>query len=299
MHVHSIHLTQHNHSLPQATINFATNDVMRSRDAPLGLLGALPAPAAAATVHLCPIVTARTRSTLRPPGGQASRPVWVPLAIVPASAADAVAAAIDGRPALLDRVIEVNVGTGAVRVTSRGSSAAMRIDGKRTIVGWLENVAARLEEVGLPPVGIPPPTHSILDLLPAHVVDIGDGAMHLTLRVLPTPVGAATPLRAVYHAVISLALGPDPPTTPLHIRCIHVRRTHGIGGNDSWVLRLDADLRADTTLTDWWPMMAVPPSSQADALGLAFEVEAETREGVRVRWKGEREVRVGFGAVGV
>lgn len=65
---HDAHLP----TLRKATINFSTNDVMRARDAPLGVLGALPPPAAGATVHLCPIVTARTRSTLRPPGGQ----VW-------------------------------------------------------------------------------------------------------------------------------------------------------------------------------------------------------------------------------
>lgn len=262
---------------------------------------------------------------------QTSRPVWTPLAIIPASAADAVAAAIDGHPALLDRVIEVNVGTGAVRVTSRGSSAAMRIDGRRSIVGWLEAVADRMmagachhharasarghappsETHGIvtpasspspPPDSIldslPAPTHSILDLLPAHTVSIGSGALRLTLRVLPTPVGSATPLRAVHHAVVSLTLGPDPPHTPLRVRCVHVRRTRGVGGPDAWVLRLDQALRAGAALTDWWPMMAVPPS-QGQGLGLAFEVEAETGEGVRVRWGGEEEVGVAFDGVGV
>lgn len=121
------------------------------------------------------------------------------------------AAALDARPALLDRVIEVNVGTGAVRVTSRGSAVSMRVDAKRGIIGWLTEVAARLQRVVPPPAATPPPHHSILDLLPCHSVTIGDHTMLLTLRVLPTPVGSATPLRAVLHAVVTLRLAHNAP----------------------------------------------------------------------------------------
>ena len=218
----------------------------------------------------------------------------------PASSADAVAAALDARPALLDRVVEVNVGTGAVRVTSRGSAVSMRVDAKRGIIGWLTEVAARLQRVVPPSEATPLPHHSILDLLPCHSVNIGDQTMLLTLRVLPTPVGSATPLRAVLHAVVTLRLGSNAPFSSIHIRCIHVRRVRGVGGSDAWVLRMDKELQAKEAVHDWWPMMmAAPPSGNEEAVALAFEVEGETREAVRVRWQGEMEVGVGFGGVGV
>jgi hypothetical protein len=124
--------------------------------------------------------------------------------------------------------------------------------------------------------------------------------MLLTLRVLPTPVGSATPLRAVLHAVVTLRLAHNAPFSSIHVRCIHVRRVRGVGGYDTWVLRMDKELRENEAIHDWWPMMmAAPPSGNEVAVALEFTVEGETWEGVRVRWPGEEEASVGFGGVGV
>ena len=102
--------------------------------------------------------------------------------------------------------------------------------------------------------------------------------MLFTLRVLPTPVGSATPLRAVLHSVVSLRLAHNAPFSSIHVRSIHVRRVRGVGGNDAWVLRLDKELKVGGEVCDWWHMMmAAPPSGDGEAVALVFEVEGETR----------------------
>lgn len=128
----------------QATLSAATWDVVCACDAALGLLGALPAPAEAdgATLHLLPLVTARTRSTLRPPGGQSARPVWIPLTAVPASGERAVVDAAGGAmPALLARRLEVNVATGAVRIKRADLGAgAVQANGGMLVSRWLDRM---------------------------------------------------------------------------------------------------------------------------------------------------------------
>lgn len=265
---------------------------MRSRAAPLGALGALPPPADRATMHLCPLVTARTRSTLRPPGGQASRPVWVPLTAVPSSAADAIAAGLDARPPMLDRSLQVNVATGAVRVACRGHDGALRADAKHGLIGWLAAWADRMEgpkrETGDDDAPATRPL-SITRLCVAGCVDAGP--FRLTMSALATPVGSSTPMLIVLHCVLEVE-ATHPAPTSLH--CVHVRRTRGAGGVDAWVLRFDG---GDERI-DWWPAVGVPPRVGEDGVAsFAFEVEGDDGGGVRRRWVGDREVRVGVGGM--
>lgn len=227
----------------QATLNAATLDVVRARDAALGLLGALPAPAEAdgATLHLLPLVTARTRSTLRPPGGQSARPVWIPLTAVPASGERAVVDAAGGAmPALLARRLEVNVATGAVRLKGAELGAgAVRASGGTLVLGWLDRVADRMLKAAAA-ASVSSPLR-LLDVVAPFI----DGAragpwLRLTAWALATPTAEQ---RVVFTCCVRVCRGDASPSSVVFVHGVCVRREGGDGDDRSvWRAPVDAPL---------------------------------------------------------